>query len=81
VSASSFIDWCITCDGCGLIVWASQWINALDNSATALRKILRKRGWLVSLPKSEDHFEVRHVGSRLDYCPGCAEKLRAGGHL
>ncbi len=65
MSASSFTDWSVRCDdpGCTRQVWASE-IDRRDLTATALRKILKERGWAAALP--HPNLEIR---TRQDLCP------------
>ncbi len=66
MSASSYTDWRIGCDqgGCTAEAWSSQ-IGLMDGTAASVRKILRRRGWLVNIPNPSPGGSPR----RLDYCP------------
>jgi hypothetical protein len=66
MSASSFTDWQIMCDAedCLRQVWASE-IDAADQTAGGLRKVLKARGWTVNVKTWRGIHQHRH----LDFCP------------
>ena len=66
VSASNYTDWQIRCDhpGCDSAPWASE-IDAADQNATSLRKVLKARGWTVDVKTWRGIHQNRH----LDFCP------------
>lgn len=67
MSASSFTDWQITCNGsddghpCRQGLWVSE-LSVMDGTAADVRKHLKHQGWAVGLSNPDSR-------ERLDYCP------------
>ena len=77
MSASSFTDWQIQCDqgGCKAQAWATE-LTTSDPTATAARRILRKRGWRVNMLNPSEGGSPR----RLDFCPDHAYLTETTDH-
>lgn len=70
MSASSYTDWQVECDGrdegkrCGVSLWASE-LSVMDATAATVRKRLKGLGWAVNIVNPEPDSKPR----RLDFCP------------
>ncbi len=69
MSAHPYTDTRIQCDapGCLSSVFGGH-LDGTDTTARTVRRIIRRRGWLVGLPEP-GMFGSGTSGQRLDYCP------------